>query len=429
MEDFAKEDRGIFQGLKVPFCLNAIILAFMAYVIFIAGAKCIEWVTQQDAAYSKIVLDLRNRLVMRVPILKRPIDELVMPYAYIEFRGSEAAQRQKANQEALESQRRLAELMAGQNVPISAEVPLQERPYAPSPVPWWMYLIYGFWFLVVWSFFAGAINRVAAYRIARDESITIPEALVFASRTWTNHFLAILFIGIFIAACFYLCALGGLICRIPYAGEIILIPGFLLVLLAAFLITLLLVGLLFGFNIISAAIGVDKVDSFDAISRSYSYVLGRPWHTLLFTLLPMLFLFFFLYFAQFFLQIALSSVSLGMGDKFKDIQRFILSGDYDNVLRGKDTTIIISGVALRIIYLLTGFFIVAAAIAYWLSANTKSYFLLRKDVDGDEVDEMFLEEEELPPEELEEKAPEAAKEEKPAQEKPCQPEKPAQETS
>jgi hypothetical protein len=433
MEDFAKEDRGIFQGLKVPFCLNAIILAFMGYVIFIAGAtcieKCIEWGTHQDATYSKIVLDLRNRLVMRVPILKRPIDELVMPYAYIEFKGAEIAQRQKASQESLEwQQKKLAELMARENVPISAEVPLQERPYESSPAPWWMYLIYGVWFLVVWSFFAGAISRVAAYRIARDESISIPEALVFASRTWTNHFLAILFIGIFIAACFFLSALGGLICRIPYAGEIILIPGFLLVLLAAFLIVLLLVGLLFGFNIISAAIGVDKVDSFDAISRSYSYVLGRPWHTLLFTLLPMLFLFFFLYFAHFFLHVALVSVGLGMGEKFNAIGDYILRGD-EAVFSGLSTTILISGYALRIIYLLTGFFIVAAAIAYWLSANTKSYFLLRKDVDGDEVDEMFLEEEELPPEELEEKAPEAAKEEKPAQEKPCQPEKPAQETS
>lgn len=424
MEDFAKEDRGIFQGLKVPFCLNAIILAFVAYVIFIAGAKCIEWATGQEAAYSTIVLDLKSRLVARVPILKRPIQELVVNYAFVDYRGVE----RKAEQERAElEQRKMKESALPEGVPASEAGALPQSYLYESPsVPWWMYLVYGFWFLVIWSFFAGAINRIAAYRIARDESITIPEALVFATRTWTNHFLAILFIGIFIAACFFLCALGGLICRIPYAGEIILIPGFLLVLLAVFLIILLLAGLLFGFNIISAAIGVDKVDSFDAISRSYSYVLGRPWHTLLFTLLPMLFLFFFFYFAQFFLDLVLQSVGYGMGEKFDNIRRYILSRDYDNTLLGQDTTIIISGVALRIIYLLTGFFIVATAIAYWLSANTKAYFLLRKDVDGDEVDEMFLEEEELPPEE---KPEEAAKEEKPAQEKSCQAEKPEQESS
>jgi hypothetical protein len=435
MEDFAKEDRGIFQGLKVPFCLNAIILAFMGYVISVAGAKCIEWATQQDAACSKVVLDLRSRLVARMPILKRPVDELIIPYALVDYKGLESANR-KAGQEYIEwEQKRMEDLSALENVPApSLRAALQEHLHEFSPAPWWMYLVLGFWFLVVWSFFAGAINRIAAYRIARDESITMREALTFAGRTWTNHFLAILFIGIFIAACFFLAALGGLICRIPYAGEIILIPGFLLVLLAAFLIALLLAGLLFGFNIISAAIGVDKVDSFDAISRSYSYVLGRPWHTLLFTLLPVLFLFFFLYFARFFLDTALFSVGYGMGDKFDVIKNYIFSGE-QSALADEPTTMLICAYALRVIYLLCHFFIIAAAIAYWLSANTKAYFLLRKDVDGDEVDEMFIEEEELPLEEeeaqtkAEETAAEQTTKEQSAQEKPAQAKKPPEETS
>jgi len=436
MGDFAKENRGIFEGLKVPFCLNAILLAFMGYVIFVAGAKFIELATRQDAAYSKIVLDLRSRLLTRVPILKQPIDELVISYAFIDYK-----QLEKANLEAGQKyfdweQTKIEEIVRDENVPAyKARDVLRERLHEFSPVAWWMYLVYGFWFLVVWSFFAGATNRVAAYRIARDESITMREALLFAGCNWKSHFLAILLIAIFIAACFYLSALGGLICRIPYAGEIILIPGFLLVLLAAFLIILLLAGLLFGFNIISAAISVDKSDSFDAISRSYSYVLGRPWHILLFTLLPILFLFFFLYFSRFFLQVALDSVAYGMGDKFKPIMTYMNSGDYA-ILSGLDidVTIRISAVALRIIYLLTHFFIVATAIAYWLSANTKAYFLLRKDVDGDEVDEMFLEEEELPLEEREEEmkpeaeAPEGTKKDQCAEEKPSQAE-PTQETS
>lgn len=419
MEDFSKEDRGIFQGIKVPFCLNAIILAFMAYVIFIAGSHVLGWIMQDNLAYEKVVLNVSSKAVVKLPVLEQPLNEIVLPVALI-----------KRNPDLLISNAYNKYVNEYNENPNPTTQKLSRHEFVTPK--WWQYFIFAFWFLLIWSFFAGAINRTAAYRIARDESITLREGLNFGAQTWANHFLAIVFIVIFLAASFFMCVLASFILGyIPYVGELVLIFVFLLIFVAAFLITLLLAGLLFGFNMISSAIGVDKVDSFDAISRSYSYVLGRPWQTLLYTILPLVFVVIFLYFGSMFLDVSKSAVRWGLGG-----EAYAPMGAYFNV--GADVTwesiaqdlgmqeepritMKIAATVIKIFIWLAQLFIYATAIAYWLSARTKAYLLLRKEVDGDEVEEMYLEEEEealeVPPaaappaEEADEAKPAAKKEE------------------
>lgn len=400
MEDFSREDRGIFQGIKVPFCLNAIILAFMAYVIFIAGSRVLGWVTADRVAYEKVVYSAASAVTQKLPVLHRPVHEVVLTYSSADYSELWRAWEDYAKENP------------------GSEFEEFQRPQ------WWKCIIFALWFVFVWSFFAGAINRTAAYRIARDESITLREGLNFGAQTWSNHFLAILFIVIFLLAAFFLCALGGLICQIPFVGELLLIIFFIFILVGAFLITLLLAGLLFGFNMISSAIGVDRVDSFDAISRAYSYILGRPWQTLLYTVLPLLFVTFFLYFGRIFQDVALGAVYAGMGEKFTPIYQYAAQGiPKASAFANQPWTMFVSGLLIKIFIWLANLFIISTAIAYWLSARTKAYFLLRKEVDGDEVEEMYLEEEE---EALE--APEAAPAAPPAREekkeKPEKPDKP-----
>jgi hypothetical protein len=383
MEDFSREDRGIFQGIKVPFCLNAIILAFMAYVIFVAGSRGLGWAMQDDVAYEKVVYGARDVVASRLPFLGRPLNIFIREYANASYTDMEAAYE-------IYRDKHFEKQAARQDGRITNPMSFEQF---KSP-QWWKWLVFGFWFLFIWSIFAGAINRTAAYRIARDESITLKEGLNFGVQTWTNHFLAIVFVAIFVAAAYFMCVFGGFICQIPYVGELLLVLGFIFILVAAFLITLLLAGLVFGFNMISSAIGVDKVDSFDAISRSYSYVLGRPWQALLYTFLPFLFLLFFLAFGKIFLDVALGAIGMGMGGKFTSISEYAnLKGSWE-VIANLPWTMKVSAVVLKVFIFLTKIFIIATAITYWLSAKTKAYFLLRKEVDGDEVEEMYLDEEE-----------------------------------
>ena len=58
----------------------------------------------------------------------------------------------------------------------------------------------------------------------------------------------------------------------------LVLGGFLwpLVLVAGFLMAVLLLGLLFGWPLMWAAISTEGTDSFDALSRTYAYVFQRP---------------------------------------------------------------------------------------------------------------------------------------------------------
>ena len=65
-------------------------------------------------------------------------------------------------------------------------------------------------------------------------------------------------------------------------GVFLFLGAFLwpLVLIAAFLMTLVLIGVLFGWPLMWGTISAEGTDSFDALSRSYAYTFQRPLHYL-----------------------------------------------------------------------------------------------------------------------------------------------------
>jgi len=131
--------------------------------------------------------------------------------------------------------------------------------------------------LAVMSVAGGAICRIAALQFARGEKPGLMEALRFSTKRFTSFFTAPLapicimaFIGISIV-------LLGLIGNIPRVGEILVGIGMPLALAAGFLIAVILVGAVAGFNLMFPAVAYDGSDCFDAISRSFSYIYARPW--------------------------------------------------------------------------------------------------------------------------------------------------------
>jgi hypothetical protein len=155
---------------------------------------------------------------------------------------------------------------------------------------WKIYLPYSIFCvlatIVIWSYFGGAICRIAAYEIAKDgERIETARALKFASKKFWSFFWAPLICAIGFAF-FFLCNfVGGLIGKlldiIPYAGVIgaplvsILLP---LAVLSGFIMTLILLGTVAGSPLFAPAVAAEGTDSFDAVSRGFSYVYSRPWH-------------------------------------------------------------------------------------------------------------------------------------------------------
>jgi hypothetical protein len=135
----------------------------------------------------------------------------------------------------------------------------------------------GFWLLVVWSFFGGAITRIAAVEIAADERIGMKEAARFACKKYQALIWSPLvpILGILFLA--FLIILAGLICYIPWVGPgILALILFPLMLLAGFVIFIIAIGGVLGFQLMFPAIAAEASDAFDAISRAYSYIFSQP---------------------------------------------------------------------------------------------------------------------------------------------------------
>jgi len=137
------------------------------------------------------------------------------------------------------------------------------------------------WTLAVWGFFGGAITRMAAVQVARGEKISLREALRFARERCQSFFSAPVFPLIFLGVLTFILILFGLVSGlIPIVGDV-LISGLLwpIVIILGLIMAVVLVGLV-GWPLMYATISAEGSDSFDALSRSYSYVYQAPWHYL-----------------------------------------------------------------------------------------------------------------------------------------------------
>jgi hypothetical protein len=134
------------------------------------------------------------------------------------------------------------------------------------------------WTLLTWAFFGGAITRIAAVQVARGEKIGLTEAVRFTARRFLSFFTAPLFPLVFVFVLLVFMVIYGWVGMIPILGDI-LVNGLFWPLMIAFglVMAVALVGLV-GWPLMSATVSAEGTDSWEAVSRSYSYVYQRPWH-------------------------------------------------------------------------------------------------------------------------------------------------------
>ena len=275
-------------------------------------------------------------------------------------------------------------------------------------------LIFSAWFLLVWSLFGGAIARIAAVHVARDEKISVRQALRFSiSKVLSFLFAPLipLLIILFIAA--VVAATGWVLLHIPVAGPIIMGLVFFLALLAGFIMTLVALGTLGGFNLMFPTVAVEGSDSFDAISRSFSYVFARPWKMLFYTVVAIAYGALTYLFVRLFIYVLLLmthfSVGWWLGGQPSRYWHGPLPGsgeppavlwpapDWDNLTYNVDyahlkwSEKIAAGEISFWVYLTIGL-LGAFAISFYFSANTIIYYLMRREVDATELDDVYVEE-------------------------------------
>ncbi len=273
--------------------------------------------------------------------------------------------------------------------------------FANSPV---YFTIFTIWFLLVWSIFGGAIARIAAIHIARDEKLSIRQALRFSTGKLLSFLFAPLIPLIIMTVLALLIAAGGLLLYIPFAGPILAGCIFFLTLACGFVMTLVLFGTVGGFNLMYPTIAVEGSDSFDAISRSFSYVYARPWRMLFYTAVSVaygaltflflrLFIFIMLSLVHYFQTWFLAKHGDGAYGHWQsmwpppEMFRLPYDIDYSSLTPGQK---IGAGILSFWIYL-TISMLGAFAISFYFSANTIIYYLMRQEVDATELDDVFIE--------------------------------------
>ncbi len=136
-------------------------------------------------------------------------------------------------------------------------------------------LLCGIWELLVWGIVGGAITRIAALRLTRNEAPGLVAAVAHAGRKWMSYSLAPL-VALGGAAVFAVQLLIlGFVMRLDVLAMVagILWP---FVLMLGLLMAILLLGALVGWPLMWATVSVEGTDAFDALSRGYAYTYQRP---------------------------------------------------------------------------------------------------------------------------------------------------------
>lgn len=276
--------------------------------------------------------------------------------------------------------------------------------------PAWFYrahpvyaVIYSAWFLLVWAVFGGALARVAAVHVARDETMSVRQAIRFSSGKMLSFIFAPVIPLVLIALLALVLSAGGwILLHIPIAGPIVLGIFFFLALLVGGLLALLVLGTAAGFNLMYPTIAVEGSDSFDAISRSFSYVYHRPWRLLWYTAVAVAYGAVCYLFVRFFIYLALALTQYFVGwwlhgqpatywpHLWPTVEFWSLSYPVgsENLKWSENVAAWFIAFWVYLLISLLGAF----AISFYFSANTIIYALLRREVDATDLDDVYVEE-------------------------------------
>lgn len=249
--------------------------------------------------------------------------------------------------------------------------------------------------LVVLSAAGGAICRLSALQFARGTHQGLTKACRFSRRKLASLVAAP--IGPLVIA--FLLGLPiillGVVGNIPVAGE--LLAGLLLPLafvLAPF-IAVVLIGEAAGLGLMFPAVAYEDSDFFDAVGRSFSSVYARPWrlgfYTLLATVYGALCHLFVRLFAWVLLWVTRWFLQLGLSDaKFLTLWPTRDAAGLERMATAPDTWSLCIGTFLvRLWTLGIAGLTVAFLISFYFTANTIIYALMRRHVDGTELEEVY----------------------------------------
>jgi hypothetical protein len=243
------------------------------------------------------------------------------------------------------------------------------------------------WFVLVWSIFGTGIARHVALKLVGEDAPGPVGALWYGATKWLAAFNSVAFTLAGIAALSVPGALLGLAMRTEW-GLAIAGAIWPLVLAGAVVLAILAVGVVAGWPLMVAAVGVERGDSFQAISTAFSYLYQRPLHYAFYALVAAAVALPTLAVAAAFADatggLALWAASFGMGH---DRTAAVL-----DAVGGAAATAPFGSRAIAFWMRCLEGLLASFGWGYAWAIATAAYLLLRRDVDGTEFDEVVLDE-------------------------------------
>ncbi len=263
--------------------------------------------------------------------------------------------------------------------------------------------------LAIWSLAGGAICRIAAVQFARGDKLTAMQGVEFArTRLFGGFFLAPCIPLAFMAITVALMALGGVMLRVPLLGDLVSLL-FVLALFGGVIVAVLGLGLIAGGNLFWPVVAAEGSDAFDAFSRGLAYPFSRPWRALLYYGFSLVFAavcwLFVRWFAVVALMVTRGVVAWGTspfgwwtrGTTESPVSKlellWPLSGphslhawpDWSQLGYLERFSALAIGINVLLVIAATWAFLAS----FYFCASTVVYFLLRRDVDGADIGDVF----------------------------------------
>lgn len=230
--------------------------------------------------------------------------------------------------------------------------------------------------LAVWSLFGVALCRLAAIQFARDEVGSFRQATQFAVTRW-RHSVSAPVVPL-AAAILVMLGIWTLVLpsHLPFVGNVWLRVASPVLLAGGSAVIVLLLAAALGWPLMIAAIAVDDCDGFGALSRSYSFWTGRPFHAIGFALVAALIEAIILTVASLFFDAAIAMVHFGAVLATSDVEQL--------------ATII------RACHTVTNMLLSTFEISLFWTSATIVYLLLRQAVDQKPFDQIAPDDSERP---------------------------------
>lgn len=271
--------------------------------------------------------------------------------------------------------------------------------------------------LAIWGIAGGAICRIAAVQFTQGEKLTAMQGIRFARKNFLNGFALAPCIPLLgVAAIALVMAFGGVFLRIPFVGDLVGGLLFVLAILGGFVVSALLVGLVLGGNLFWPAIAAEGQDAYDAFSRGLSYVFTRPWKTVLYSVTTALFAcvcwfvvksgtFLGLHAARTIVSFGTSPFGLwSRGSEDAPVSKLDLlwplggpgkmyhMPDWSGLAWYEHVSAFLIGLFVLLVIAVMWSFLVS----FYFSGSSVVYFLLRRDVDGIDLEDLYCSDAELP---------------------------------